>query len=69
VTLSRDRRDELEKTVQARLRAMLKERLPQVRASLENTAQSGTERQASRARQMLSRLDDEFGPAESRGPQ
>jgi hypothetical protein len=62
-------RRELEEAGQARLRAMLEEKLPQVRARLEKMALSSNRRQAVQARELLRRLDDEFGLGESRGPQ
>lgn len=62
-------RRELEEVVQARLRAMLEEKLPQVRARLEKMALSSNRRHAVQARELLRRLDDEFGLGESRGPQ
>jgi hypothetical protein len=62
MTTTSERRAELEEYVQSKLREMLEENLPTIRARLREATQSKSRRTAADAQRLLDRLDADYGP-------
>lgn len=65
MTLTQERRAEMEAHVQAKLGEMIERNLPTIRARLREATESKSRRVAADAQRLLDRLDDEYGPPEN----